>query len=68
MTGRVCAKPGCNAKVKPPRLLCTAHWFELPANIRAKIVRHLSSGNHDSARIVLDDWFNSGELHECNAH
>jgi hypothetical protein len=57
---RLCPKPGCIQPLKRSHLVCGRHWHELPDLIKAKIVRHLTSGNRDSARIVLGDYYTGG--------
>lgn len=53
-----CAHPGCNAQVRPPRLVCNFHWATLDAAVRAKI-RGLLAGQHDraAAAVVLQDHY-----------
>jgi len=32
-----CAWPGCGKRTRPAYLMCRAHWFRLPAGLRARI-------------------------------
>ena len=54
---RHCAQPGCQAEVIAPRLLCGFHYATLPATVQVNLRGLLMNGNHDSARIVLHDYF-----------
>lgn len=35
----VCQIPGCAVAIAPLKLMCPAHWFEVPAEVRAEIYR-----------------------------
>lgn len=52
----ICMHPTCSAQVKAPRLICTAHWRELPDEIRGGIRARLFAGG---ARIFLSDYYQS---------
>jgi hypothetical protein len=32
-----CAWPGCGKHTRPAYLMCRAHWYRLPADLRARI-------------------------------
>jgi hypothetical protein len=52
-----CMAPGCGKSIPHPRLLCVPHYAALPTEVRSRVVRHLMSGNSDSARIVVSDYY-----------
>lgn len=56
-----CLHPGCNGASGRGRLLCTAHWINLPAEIKAKVRLYLSTHNWESARICLKDYYDGQE-------
>jgi len=32
-----CAWPGCGKRTRPAYLMCQAHWYRLPADLRSRI-------------------------------
>lgn len=54
---RQCAHPKCGRTVAYPRQMCGTHWFNLPSIIKARISALVRSGEHDAARIALNDYF-----------
>lgn len=45
-----CHWPGCGKAVPPAMWGCRAHWFALPATLRARIWRHYRPGQEIDKR------------------
>ncbi|MGP0027914.1 MAG: hypothetical protein ACLPKE_31840 [Streptosporangiaceae bacterium] len=39
-----CAWPGCGKRTRPAYLMCRAHWYRLPADLRSRIWDTYRSG------------------------
>jgi len=51
-----CHWPGCGKQVPPAMWGCKAHWFALPASLRAKVWRAYRPGQ-EADLDVSDDYF-----------
>lgn len=52
-----CLHPRCHGSTGRGRILCTAHWLQLPVNLKAKVRDHLRRHNYDSVRVILNDFY-----------
>lgn len=54
-----CAHPGCHSETGRGRVLCVAHWLQLPIEVKAAVRSRLREHNYDSARVVLHDFYSA---------
>lgn len=41
---RTCAVPKCPEQIPPNMAMCTKHWCFVPASVRARMLRHYTTG------------------------
>lgn len=54
---RGCLHPDCHVSSGRGRILCMAHWMQLPVEVKAKVREQLRRHDSDSVRVFLHDFY-----------
>ncbi len=66
---RICQIPGCSLEIPGGHLMCKAHWFEVPAEIREGVVATLAGWLKGEHPIWAYSTFRFRALiHVCKLH
>lgn len=57
-----CHVPGCHATVSPKKLMCPAHWRDVPRRIQEMVINNYQEGQCNKRKRPSLEWLAAARL------